>query len=283
MPLVVLGAHGQVGREVMDLCLRQDRAARFYDRATCDVANVAALHAAIAESSCVINCAAYTAVDKAESETAEAHRINGEAPGLIAQVCCIHAVPLLHLSTDYVFDGSGSRPWREEDPIAPQNVYGRSKAEGEARIRAVLPQHIILRTSWVFGAHGQNFVKTMRRLAATRPEISVVSDQRGGPTPAAAIAAALATIADTVAARDDLYGTYHFAGAPAVSWYEFAKVILASLQGVRIVPIDSAHYPTPAKRPLNAVLDCHKVHAAFGIEQPDWRTALAAFPDASPV
>ncbi len=278
-PLVILGSRGQVGREVMELSLRQDRAAKFYDRATCDVTDAGALHAAIAGSACVINCAAYTAVDKAESEPAEAKRINGEAPGLMAEVCRSHGAALLHISSDYVFDGSGTRPWREDDAIAPQNAYGKTKAEGEAHIRAALPEHIILRTSWVFGAHGQNFVKTIRRLGMTRSEISVVGDQYGGPTPAAAIAAALLAIADKIAARSDLYGTYHFSGAPAVSWYDFAKVILAQRPEVHVKPIASAQYATPAKRPQNSVLDCRKIRDVFGIEQPDWHGALGSIPE----
>ena len=272
--LVVLGAGGQVGSDVVRRAARQWSSLAAFDRASCDVTDATALDRAVPERAIVINCAAFTAVDKAETEQEQAFRINAEGPQTLAAICEKRGATLLHISTDYVFDGTGERPWCESDPIAPLGAYGCSKAAGEAAIRTTLDRHIILRTSWVFGATGANFVKTMRRLAETRSDISVVDDQIGGPTPADAIAAALLTIAATVRDGKGVFGTYHFAGAPFVSWYEFARAILADRSDVAVKPIPTSAYPTPARRPHNSRLDCTRIEEAYGIAPPDWHGAL---------
>uniref|UniRef100_UPI0039B88FF6 dTDP-4-dehydrorhamnose reductase n=1 Tax=Albidovulum sp. TaxID=1872424 RepID=UPI0039B88FF6 len=226
----------------------------------------------------VINAAAYTAVDAAETDRETAHLVNAEAPGAMARAAARRAIPFLHVSTDYVFDGSGTRPWREEDPVAPLGVYGQTKLAGERAIIAADGPHAILRTSWVFSAHGRNFVKTMLRLAAERETLSVVDDQRGGPTAAADIAVTLWTVARAFAEGRGSSGVFHYAGAPTVSWAGFAEAVLAASALARrpsVRRIASADYPTPARRPANSALDCARIRATYGIEQPDWRASLA--------
>ncbi len=222
----------------------------------------------------VINTAAYTAVDRAEEEEALAHTINAEAPGAMAQVCAAEELPFVHISTDYVFDGQGTAPRAPTDPTAPQNAYGRTKFAGEEAVRAAGGAHTILRTSWVFSAHGANFVKTMLRLSETHDALSVVEDQIGGPTPAAAIAAAILRITEAMLDGHP-GGTYHYAGAPATSWAGFARETFAQAgRDVTVTGIPTAEYPTPATRPLNSQLDCTSLEHAFGIPQPSWRDAL---------
>jgi dTDP-4-dehydrorhamnose reductase len=279
MTLVVFGAGGQVGRELAALAAARSLPVRAYARAEVDITDAAAVAAAIRGADVVVNCAAYTAVDKAEADRDQAFAVNGTAPGVIAQACADAGAALVHISTDYVFRGDGDRPWREDDPIAPLSVYGASKAAGEAAVRAALPRHIIIRTAWVFAAHGSNFVRTMLRLGAERPELRIVADQRGGPTAAADIAAAILAIRDQALAPGFAdWGTFHFAGAPAITWYDFAAAIFAEHGGAMPVlhPIGTADYPTPARRPANSVLDCGKINRVFGLDQPDWRQSLAA-------
>jgi len=223
----------------------------------------------------VINAAAYTAVDRAEEEEALALAINAAAPGAMAGACAHLDVPFLHVSTDYVFDGTGQRPWQETDPVAPQNAYGRTKLAGEEAVRASGARHILLRTAWVFSAHGANFVKTMLRLSETREALNVVEDQIGGPTPAADIAATLLSLADPM--RDGAKGgTYHYAGEPHTSWAGFAREIFQQAgRDVTVTGIPSSDYPTPARRPLNSRLDCAKLATDFGITAPDWQDGLS--------
>jgi len=229
----------------------------------------------------VINAAAYTAVDKAETEQEQAFRLNAQGPGHLAEACDRADVPLVHLSTDYVFNGQATRPWREDDPIEPLGVYGRSKAEGEARVRLAAPRHVILRTSWVFAGHGHNFVRTMLRLGRERDELGIVDDQHGGPTAARDIAAVCLAIADRLAEGfSDGYGTFHYSGAPATTWCGFARAVfkVAEPHGIarpEVKPITTADYPTPAARPANSVLDCGRIETVWEISQPDWRPALA--------
>lgn len=273
MTTLVFGRTGQVATELQRqaevIAVGRDRA---------DLADPRACAAAIRDlrPGAVINAAAYTAVDKAESEEALATVINGEAPGAMAAACAALDIPFVHLSTDYVFDGTGERPWRPDDPTGPLGAYGRSKLAGEAAVRAAGGRAVILRTSWVFSAHGSNFVKTMLRLSETRDALNVVEDQVGGPTPAAEIAAACLRIADALA-DPGRAGTYHFSGVPAVSWKDFAAEILA-LAGreVTVTGIPTSGYPTPAARPANSRLDCSSLTAAFGIAPPDWRAGLRA-------
>lgn len=225
----------------------------------------------------VINAAAYTAVDKAEVEEALATTINGAAPGAMAAAAADLEIPFLHISSDYVFNGTGDRPWLPEDVPGPLGAYGRTKLAGETAIHAAGGQWAVLRTSWVFSAHGANFVKTMLRLGADRDELRVVADQIGGPTAAADIAAALMSMATQMQADPGKGGTYHFSGAPDVSWAGFATEIFAQAgRDVRVMPIPASEYPTPAQRPANSRLDCSSLERDFGIGLPDWRVGLAA-------
>ena len=273
MAVLVFGTTGQVAVELR--CLAPVTA---LSRAQADLTDPAACAAAIVayRPSAVINAAAYTAVDRAESEEDLATLTNAEAPAAMARSCADLGIPFVHISTDYVFAGDGTRPWHPGDPTGPLGAYGRSKLKGEVAVRAAGGVHVILRTSWVVSAHGQNFVKTMLRLGAARDHLTVVADQIGGPTPARAIAAACLNIADELAADPAKSGTYHFAGSPATSWADFARAIMdaAGLSCV-ITDIPTSAYPTPAKRPLNSRLDCRATEAAFGIPRPDWRAGLA--------
>jgi len=273
MTVLVFGRTGQVARELA----RLDPGAMCLGREDADLTQPERCAEAIRATrpEVVINAAAWTAVDRAEAEEPEATRVNGAAPGAMARACADLDIPFLHVSTDYVFDGSGTAAWTPDDPTGPLGAYGRSKLAGEVAVRAANGRHLILRTSWVFSAHGANFVKTMLRLAATRPILRVVSDQTGGPTPAAAIAQALLTLAGRM--RDGAAGgTHHFAGQPDVSWAGFAREILAAARlPVTVEDIPTEAYPTPARRPQNSRLDSGALLSAHGIAAPDWRAGLA--------
>ena len=274
MKLLVFGKTGQVARELQCLAPR----ATYLGRDEADLLNPAACAAAIAATNAeaIINAAAWTAVDKAETEEAAATTVNGDAPTAMAKAAAAKGIPFLHISTDYVFDGTGTQPFTPDHPTAPLGAYGRSKLAGELGVRAANGPHLILRTSWVVSAHGANFVKTMLRLGAERESLNVVADQIGGPTPAAAIAKALLTAADAMT-QGAPGGTHHFAGQPDTSWADFARAIMAEANlPCRINDIPTADYPTPAKRPLNSRLDCSAFTAAFGVPRPDWRQALPA-------
>jgi dTDP-4-dehydrorhamnose reductase len=275
MRLLVIGRTGQLATELMRR-LPAGVTATALGREAADLSDPAACAAAVAraEAEAVVNAAAWTAVDRAEAEEAAATVANGEAPAAMAQAAARRAIPFLHVSTDYVFPGDGRRPWRPGDATAPLGAYGRSKLKGEEGVRAAGGSHLILRTSWVFSAHGVNFLRTMLRLGRERASLRVVDDQVGGPTPAAALADALIVAARALAAGA-AGGTHHFAGAPDVSWAGFAAEIMARAGlGCRIEPIASADYPTPARRPLNSRLDCTGFEAAFGLRRPDWRAGL---------
>jgi dTDP-4-dehydrorhamnose reductase len=225
----------------------------------------------------VINAAAYTAVDNAEKGEELATIINGDSPAIIARTCADMKIPLVHISSDYVFDGSGEVPWKPSNTTAPQNAYGRSKLAGEKGILASGAIHAILRTSWVFSAHGENFVKTMLRLSKTRDTLSVVGDQIGGPTPARDIANVCLKIVQHLQDDPSKSGTYHYSGAPNVSWAEFASEIFEQAsRSVTVIPLNTVEYPTPAKRPLNCRMDCRLTNSTFGTLQPDWRVGLKA-------
>jgi dTDP-4-dehydrorhamnose reductase len=275
--LLILGAGGQVGRA---LGARAGDAARGLARADCDITDRGAVAQALSAPglSAVVNCAAYTAVDRAESEQERAFAVNADGAGIVARAAAERGLPLLHLSTDYVYAGTGTAPYREDQPIAPVNVYGASKAAGDAAVAAATPAHLILRVSWVFGVHGANFVKTMLRLARERCELRVVDDQTGGPTEAGDIADAIMLMA--ARSRQPgfaFWGTYHFAGRPSTTWHGFARAIFARAAKPvpRLVPIKSRDYPTPAVRPLNSMLECGRIRRVFGIDRPDWRRSLA--------
>lgn len=273
MSLLVFGKTGQVASELQ----RRAPGALYLGRAEADLMDPAACAAAIMahRPAAVINAAAWTAVDKAETEEAAARVVNAEAPGAMARACAAVGIPFLHVSTDYVFDGAGERPWQPDDPVAPLGAYGRTKLAGEEAVRAAGGAHAILRTSWVFSAHGANFVKTMLRLGRERPVLRVVGDQIGGPTPAGDIAAALLAMAGQMQAGHR-GGSYHFCGTPWVSWAGFARETFAQAgMAVSVEDIPSTAYPTPAQRPLNSRLDCSSLTADFGISPPDWRAGLA--------
>ena len=273
MNLLVFGQTGQVARELARLAPQ----ARALGRGMADLSDPAGCAAAIHSHRphAVINAAAWTAVDRAETEEAAAAVINGDAPAAMARACADLGIPFVHISTEYVFDGAGSAPFAPDHPTAPLGAYGRSKLRGEEGVRAAGGVHAILRTSWVFSAHGNNFVKTMLRLGAERDQISVVADQIGGPTPASAIATACLSIARTLGDRPDLSGTCHFSGAPDVSWADFARAIMNRAGLLCIVTdIPTSAYPTPARRPLNSRLDCNSL-ARFGLTRPSWKDGLA--------
>jgi dTDP-4-dehydrorhamnose reductase len=243
--LVILGAHGQVGRALVGQAEQRHISNRAFGHAECDIRDRSAVDQAVKDARFVVNCAAYTAVDRAETEEETANRVNRIGAGIVAGACAEAAIPLLHLSTDYVFDGHNPRPAREDDQRRPLSVYGQSKLGGELAVRERLKSHIILRTSWIFSAHGQNFVKTILRLANTKPELRVVADQIGGPTAADDIATAiLEIIAISSAPEFGQWGTYHFSGAPTV--IEFAKAIVAH-RGAVLLPIATQDYPLPAR------------------------------------
>jgi dTDP-4-dehydrorhamnose reductase len=270
--ILVFGKTGQVATELQRI---GDVVALGRDQA--DLANPAACADAIRTHAprAVINAAAYTAVDRAEEVEALATVINGDAPTAMARACEELGIPLIHISTDYVFDGTGVAPWHPHGPTSPQNAYGRSKLAGEIGIRNSDAVHVILRTSWVVSAHGANFVKTMLRLSDTRDALTIVADQIGGPTPARYIAAACLQIADQLIADPSKSGTYHYSGAPDVSWADFAWAIFEQAgKRVKITPIPTTDYPTPAKRPLNSRMNCSAAKQVFGIARPNWRDGL---------
>lgn len=282
MRVLVLGRSGQVATELARLD-GAEHEIRCMGRETLDLskperaAEILAREAATGWPQAVVNAAAWTAVDAAETEEAAAQALNAEAPAALARAAAAAGLPFVHLSTDYVFDGSGETPFAPDAPTAPLGAYGRSKRAGEAGVTAAANPAgwAVLRTSWVFSAHGANFVKTMLRLGAERDALNVVADQVGGPTPADAIAQACLTIAAALAADPGKSGIYHYSGAPDVSWAGFAREIMArGGRACRIDDIASAAYPTPAPRPLNSRLDCRATDAAFGLARPDWRAGL---------
>ncbi len=279
--VLIFGANGQVGRELLRADWPQGVNPLGLTRPEADVTRADALAAAVARYNPValVNAAAYTAVDKAESDADAAFAINRDGAGNLAQVAVQADIPLLHLSTDYVFDGGKLGAYLPSDPVTPLGVYGQSKEAGEQAIRDTTDKHVILRTAWVFGALGHNFVKTMLRLAAARPDVRVVADQRGCPTPAAAIAEAIAQVTAALLNGSTAYGTYHFAGRNPTSWHGFAEAIFA--EGQRYGwPMPTLHaiatedFPTPARRPANSVLACDALTEAFGIMPADWRLGL---------
>lgn len=272
MTILVFGRNGQVATELQrltDVVALGREEANLIDPTACTDAIRA--HAPRA----VINVAAYTRVDRAEEEEELATTINGTTPKAMAEACAETGTPFVHVSTDYVFEGTGTRPWTPQDTTAPQNAYGRSKLLGEDGVRASGGAYAILRTSWVFSAHGANFVKTMLRLAESQHALSIVGDQIGGPTPARAIAEACLTITDQLAVDTRKSGTYHFSGTPDASWCDFAEEVFAQAGcKVALTAIPTSDYPTPASRPLNSRMDCHSTEQVFGLTRPHWRLAL---------
>ncbi len=283
MKILLIGANGQVGSEVVQQVNNHDLLA--LDRNGLDISDPQAVKQVLTTSKAqiVINAAAYTAVDRAEQEPELAFAANRDGPAYLATVCAGLGLPLIHISTDYVFDGRNTKPYRENDPVSPLGIYGRSKWEGEEAVRQALPNHLILRVSWVFGVYGHNFVRTMLRLAHEREQLRVVNDQQGCPTYAGHIAAVLLQLAEQVASgavQEADWGTYHYCGSPATTWYDFARHIvdLASEQEAlkvsEVIPITTNEFPTPATRPAHSVLDNSQLQARFGIVPGDWRQGL---------
>lgn len=276
MRVLVFGKNGQVAQSLRNVAGESGKF-DFLGREDVDLLKPGAGADAISDlqPDTVINAAAYTNVDRAESEEESAHRLNAEAPAEIAVACGKSGAQFIHLSTDYVFDGvSDSRPNESATPN-PLSAYGQTKLRGEKAVLAALPGAIIVRTSWIFSEYGTNFVKTMLRLASERAEISIVSDQIGGPTDALDIANAIKTIAAKKLRGAPGEGLYHFQGAPSASWAAFAeKIFELATKAVIVKPIPTSEYPTPARRPLQTVLDCARLERDFGIGQPDWRIGL---------
>lgn len=282
MKVLVTGAAGQVGSEVAKL-----RTGTFdvqaFDRAALDISNPEDVARRLDEAmpDVLVNCAAYTAVDKAEDEPALARRANVDAPAALGRACAARGVAIVHLSTDYVFDGAKDGAYSEDDVANPLGVYGATKLAGEEALRTVAPRHVILRVSWVFGRLGRSFVDTILRLASEREELSVVDDQIGSPSPAVAIAKTIRTIVQALATREDPWGTYHFSTMPALSWCAFARAIVVAAteaglleRSPTIRAIATEDWPAKAARPRNSRLDASKLAATFGIEPPRWEGAL---------
>ncbi|MCH2395661.1 dTDP-4-dehydrorhamnose reductase [Oceanibaculum sp.] len=277
--IVVTGANGQLGTELLRLPLPAGWTIQGFTRTEADIRDPAAIQRLVEGTDLLVNAAAYTAVDKAEEEADIAYQINAEAPGLLAAACREAGIPMIHVSTDYVFDGSKADAYVESDPVAPLGVYGASKELGERAVRKELERHVILRTSWVYAAHGRNFVKTMLRLGTERDALRVVADQHGAPTAAGDIAAAILAISQKLLAGSTAYGTYHYTAEDVTSWHGFAEAIFDLAQpalGKRptVEAIPTSAYPTQAQRPANSALDCSKVMAAFAPPRRPWRTAL---------
>lgn len=281
--ILVTGANGQLGSELLRRASRCDVAAEGLSSKQLDITDARAVREAVLQSGAavVVNAAAYTAVDKAESEAARAFAVNRDGTAILAAVCSEADIPFIHVSTDYVFDGSKATPYTEDDPVHPVSVYGASKEAGERALRDTWPRHVILRTAWVYSAFGNNFVKTMLRLARERDSLRVVADQRGCPTAAGDLAEAILSLVRRIDREGNIpWGTYHYCGAGSTTWHGFAEAIVhlaapALGRTVPVIPITTADYPTPAKRPANSVLDCSKIRERLGIQPRPWRDSLA--------
>ncbi|OQX23809.1 MAG: dTDP-4-dehydrorhamnose reductase [Desulfobacteraceae bacterium IS3] len=284
MKILVTGSKGQLGWELLRQGDRFGAEVIGVDLPESDITdkrNVAEMISNL-QPSLVINAAAYTAVDKAESEQAIAFSVNRDGPANLAESCEKAGIPMIHVSTDFVFDGKKTSPYTESDPVSPLSVYGKSKAEGEHAVISHLSRHIIVRTAWLYGAHGQNFVKTMLRLGKEREVLRVVADQQGCPTAAEDLAEALLTIAARVHVSDNIcWGICHYCGEGVTTWHGFTEAILdvakqhgMAIKTLRVEAISTAEYPTAAKRPAFSALDCGRIRSSFGVTTKPWRESL---------
>lgn len=277
--ILLFGANGQLGQEMTRASAARAMPLVALSHVQADIADRAAVADAIRRHgpSLVVNAAAYTKVDLAETEIEAARNANEIGPANIASACAAADIPLIHISTDYVFDGSKPGAYVESDPIAPINAYGRSKAAGERAVREMSPLHVIIRTSWVYGEFGQNFLRTMLRLAAMRDELRVVADQSGCPTSTADLADAILAVAPQLPGAKKIWGTYHFVGSGVTTWHGFASRIVAAQAPLtgrwpHVTPIATAEFPTPARRPANSELDCSLFARVFGVRGRPWTT-----------
>ena len=276
MKILVTGAKGQLGTEIRNIAANYEGCEFvFTDVEELDITDGTAVRAAINANAIdlVINCAAYTAVDRAEDDENRARVLNGEAPVLLAKAVAERGGEIIHISTDYVFGGQGSTPYSEDMPTGPQSVYGLTKLNGEKGVIAANPRHVIVRTAWLYSPYGNNFVKTMLRLGRERDRLGVVYDQIGSPTYAADLAKAILKIAT---AKDKVYGIFHYSNEGAVSWYDFTKAIhrLAGITDCEVQPILTKEYPTPAKRPAYSVFNKAKIKRVYGVRVPYWEDSL---------
>ena len=273
--IVVTGANGQLGQEFRELASSFGQFDFFFlGKEDLDIVQKNKVEEKIAaiRPHYLINCAAYTAVDKAETDENNAYAVNRDAASNLAAACAAHGVKFVHISTDYVFDGTASKPYREDDPVNPANVYGQSKQKGEEEVLKNNKEAVIIRTAWVYSAYGNNFVKTMLRLMSSRPEIGVVSDQYGTPTYAADIAEA---VLDIILSGMWVPGVYHFSNEGIITWYDFASEIKSlSNSTCTVNAITTEQYPTPAKRPKYSVFDKTKIQQTYGIKLKDWKGSL---------
>jgi dTDP-4-dehydrorhamnose reductase len=284
--VLVFGGDGQLGRDLARTAATMPIELQALPRSAADIADRASVERALREfrPAVAVNAAAYTRVDDAEIEIAAAERGNVEGPRVLAGACAAAAIPIVHVSTDYVFDGSKQTPYVESDPIAPIGVYGRTKADGETEIRSAATPHVILRVSWLYGEFGNNFLKTVLRLARERDSLRIVADQRGCPTSTRDLGKAILRIAPKLAAGEAVAGTYHFAGDGETTWHGFASEVVkrfaaASGRKPEVVPIATADYPTRAVRPQNSSLDCSKFHNLFGFKGRAWQQEVAEITD----
>ena len=280
MNILVTGSRGQLGSELLELSAScRNHRFFFYDLPELDITRSDQVDSLCRDHGreVIVNCAAYTAVDKAETDSALAFKVNRDASAILAACAKERNALLLHISTDYVFDGTSSTPYRESDPTAPLGVYGISKWEGEECIRQTAPSYIIIRTSWLYSLYGVNFVKTMLRIGAERPELHVVADQIGTPTWAADLAAAIVLIIDRHERGFSYGATLHYSNEGVASWYDFARAVM-DLAGIscKVLPIESASYPQIAPRPHYSVMNKSAIKKEWGIEIPYWRDSLAA-------
>ncbi len=285
MRLLVFGSTGQLAQELQAICRATDLDCVFLSREEANLESVATIEAAVTDNNAcdvVINAAAYTSVDKAEAEAEKADLINNVAVGAMAAACREVDVPLIHVSTDYVFDGSKEEPYLETDPANPKSVYGKTKFSGECAVADAMDRYIILRTSWLYSVFGNNFVKTMLRLGADHKELSVIDDQWGAPTSVRSLAETILRICNRIADNDDAtgWGTYHFTARGRTNWFDFANEIFsyARKKGYsncpRLTPVSALEYGSDAPRPANSTMNCSKIEQQFGVQRHNWNTEV---------